>query len=92
MATSGIRPGGRFEPEVDRHRDPAHVADLHVENREVGLGGAHRLAHVLAAGHFDDLLPGRHTRGLRLVSHPLRVRCDHDRAHHPHATSDREAA
>ena len=37
-----------------RDRDAAHVADLHVENDEIGLDFGERRAHVLTTGDLDD--------------------------------------
>ena len=53
---------GFLEPQVDGDRDAAHVADLHVEDDEVGIARLHGVAHVLAARDLDDPLPGTDER------------------------------
>ena len=72
--SSARQPVGRlFEPQVERGRDAAHVADLEVEHDEIGLLVGDGPPHVLATGHFDNTLVGADERGAYLVAHPLRI-------------------
>ena len=64
-------PARLLEPQVERDRDAAHVADLQVEDDEVGIDLGERVADVLAAGDLDDVLARADERGAHLVAHPL---------------------
>ena len=77
----GDAAGRSLEPQVDGDRETTHVADLHVEDDEVGLLLADHVADGLASGDLDDLLTPRGARGLHQVANPLGVRGDDDRAH-----------
>ena len=80
-ARAGQPPARLLEPQVDRDRDTAHVADLEVEDHEVGIDAGERVAHVLPAGDLDDFLARADERRTHLIAHPLRVGGHEDRAH-----------
>ena len=62
-----------FEPQVDRDRNAAHVADLEVEDHEIGFDPGERVAHVLAARDLHDFLARADERRPHLVANPLGV-------------------
>ena len=78
----GSRSARLLEPQVDRDRDAAHVADLEVEDDEVGILERHGVAHVLAARDLDDPLARADECRAHLVAHPLRVGGHEDRRAH----------
>ena len=75
---------GFLEPQVERDRDAAHVADLEIEDNEIGILELHGVAHFLAARDFDDPLLGTDECRPHLIADPARVGGNEDRgAHEP---------
>ncbi len=62
-----------LQVQVDRDCYAAHVADLEVEDDEVGMVFGDGIPHVLPAGHLDHLLTPPDERGPDLLAHPARV-------------------
>ena len=81
IGTAGTAAGGGLEVQIDRDREATHVADLHVEDDEVGVLPTDRVAHVVPVLDLDDSLTGPDERGAHLVSYPACFGGDEDLRH-----------
>ncbi len=72
-------PRGGLEVQVECDGDPAHVADLEVEDHEIGAVFGDEVAHLLTRRDLEDVVTRSHEREANLVSDPGAVRSDEDR-------------
>ena len=70
-----------LQPEVEGHGHAAHVADLQVDDDEVGLPAGHDVADVVAPLDLDDLEAGPAQGGPDVVADPVGVAGHQDGRH-----------